>query len=137
MDKAKILNGPVSIVGYNGEIEAFRFGGLKKDVLSLSTEDIAEELEDYSSDLVGRKLTAEFVTGEYDPADLSEVKDSVDKIEFEIHGKSKKITVTKPATIADGMAWMVRPKIDGGKAKISVTKMVLGDAWPFAVGALS
>jgi hypothetical protein len=32
---------------------------------------------------------------------------------------------------------MVRPKVEGGKTKITVKKFVIGDNWPFVIGAIA
>ena len=137
MDAAKVLNGPITMICYTGETETLKVEGVKKDVLSLNTEDEVEELEDRTSDLIGRTGTAELTTSELDGTDFGKVKDTIDKVEFLFPNKSKKVTFTKPATVADGLGWMVRPKVDNGKTKITVKVFVPGDNMPFTIGAIT
>lgn len=129
LNKAKVLNGPVTIIGYTGEAEVFRYEGLKKDSLSLNTEDEVEELEDRTSDLIGRNGTGEMTFSELDTTDLALINDDIDKVEFVFSSKSKKVTFTDPDS--------VRPKVESGKTKIIIKKFVSGDAWPFVIAAVS
>ncbi|MDZ7821565.1 MAG: hypothetical protein U5N26_06995 [Candidatus Marinimicrobia bacterium] len=125
LDKAKVLNGPFNITATADTTEVFGYTGLKKDTLSLSTEDHAEELEDRKTDLIGRTLTAELTISELDTADLGSINDEIDNIEITFPNKSKKITIATPDE--------VRPSIEGGKTKITVKKFSAGDTWPFVV----
>lgn len=137
MDAAKVLNGPITMIGYTAEVETVKIEGVKKDVLSLNTEDEVEELEDRTSDLIGRTGTAELTTSELDGTDFGKVKDTIDKVEFLFPNKSKKVIFTKPTSVSEGLGWMVRPKVDNGKTKITVKVFVPGDNLPFTIGAIT
>jgi hypothetical protein len=139
LDKTKVLNGPVTMVCYGGdpEAEVLKVEGLKKDSLTLNTEDEVDSLEDRVDDLVGRNGTGEMVFSEVDNADLALINDDLTKVEFQFPGKSKKVTFTKPTSTSEGLGWMVRPKVEGGKTKITVKKFVIGDNWPFTIGAIA
>lgn len=141
LDKTKVLNGPVTMVCYGldaeeAEEEKLRIEGLKKDSLTLNTEDEVDSLEDRVDDLVGRNGTGEMVFSEVDNTDLALVNDDLTKVEFEFPGKAKKVTFTKPTATSEGLGWMVRPKVEGGKTKITVKKFVIGDNWPFTIGTI-
>jgi hypothetical protein len=142
LDKTKVLNGPVTMVCYGldeteAEEEKLRIEGLKKDSLTLNSEDEVDSLEDRIDDLIGRNGTGEIVFSEVDNTDLALINDDLTKVEFEFPGKAKKVTFTKPATTSEGLGWMVRPKVEGGKTKITVKKFVIGDNWPFVIGAIA
>lgn len=127
LDKTKVLNGPFSIVAMADVTEKFNYSGIKKDSLSISTEDVIEELEDRTTDLIGRNMTAELTISELDTTDLAAISDLIDDIQITFPNKTKKITITDPDE--------VRPKVEGGKTKITIKKFVAGDAWPFTIGA--
>jgi len=129
LDKTKVLNGPFNIVAMASAVEKMNYAGLKKDSLTLSTEDVVEELEDRTTDLVGRTMTAELVISELDTTSLADINDLIDSVEITFPNKTKKITITSPDE--------VRPKVEGGKTKVTIKKFVAGDAWPFAIGASS
>ena len=141
LNKTKVLNGPVTMVCYGlveeAETEVLRVEGLKKDTLTLNVEDVEEELEDSTTDLIGRKGNGEFSHSELDLTDLAKVNDDLTKVEFEFPGKVKKVVFTKPASLSEGYGWMVRPKVDAGKTKIVVNKTVMGDNWPFTLPAIT
>ena len=129
LDKTKVLNGPFNIIGNADSVEKFSFTGLKKDSITLNTEDTVEELEDRKTDLIGRTLTVELVVSESDTTDMADINDLIDDIKITFPNKSKMITITDPDE--------VRPKLEGGKTKITIKKFVAGDVWPFTIGASS
>lgn len=125
LDKTKVLSGPFTITGSTGGTASFSYAGLKNDALVINTEDVTRELEDYTTDLEGRQLTAEVTLSELDTTDLAKIKDSVDSIAIAFTNKSKTFTVAAPDE--------VRAKVDNGKTKITIKKFVAGNAWPFAI----
>jgi hypothetical protein len=102
----------------------FEYAGLKNDALAMNTEDITEELEDYTTELVGRQLTAEATLSEVDNTDLAAIETAA-SVEIAFPNKGKVITITPDE---------VRPKVDAGKTKIVIRKFIAGDNWPFTKG---
>ncbi len=127
LDKTKVLNGPFTITGKTDTVEDFSYEGLKKDAITINTEDEVEELEDHTTELTGRSLTVEVTLSELDSTDLAAIADGIGSIEIDFPNKSKKITITDPDE--------VRPKVDNGKTKITIKKYTPGDTWPFTIGA--
>jgi hypothetical protein len=125
LTKAKVLSGPFTITGKTGGSTSFTYAGLKNDALVINTEDVTKELEDYTTDLEGRHLTAEITLSELDTTDLAKIKDTVDTIEILFTNKSKTFTIAAPDE--------VRAKVDNGKTKITIKKFVAGSAWPFTI----
>ena len=84
LDKTKVLNGPVTMVCYGldaeeAEEEKLRIEGLKKDSLTLNSEDEVDSLEDRVDDLIGRNGTGEIVFSEVDNTDLALINDDLTK----------------------------------------------------------
>jgi hypothetical protein len=128
LDKTKVLYGPFDLTLKTGEVDTLVKGTLKKEAVTISTEDITEELEDYTTVLVGRRATVEVVHSEVDSADLALINDTIDGVEVAFSVSGKKLTVAAPDE--------VRPTVEGGKTKITIKKFVKGDAWPFAIAAV-
>jgi len=125
LTKAKVLSGPFTITGYDAlAAEVFEYSGLKSDALVLNTEDEINELEDFTTELVGRHLTAEATISELNTTDLDAIE-SAATVEIAFPNKGKVITIAPDE---------VRPKVDNGKTKIIMRKFAAGDTWPFTKG---
>jgi hypothetical protein len=129
VDKTKVMNGPFSVDFLDGAGESVLttpITGRLKDAISLSTENLSEDLEDGSRDVYAKKLTCDITLSELDTAREDEIEDSsVASMEVSFTAKGRKLVVDTPNTITTSL--------DGLKTKISIEKVDYSGGRPYSV----
>ena len=129
VNKTKVLNGPFSLDFLDSgdtTVLTSPITGRLKDAISLSTENLSEDLEDGSKDVYAQKLLAEITLSELDTAAMDEMEgNDVVTVVITFTAKAKKLTISDPNTI--------NTFLDNLKTKIVIEKINYDAGRPYTV----